>query len=1206
MAKIRIGKTVVNMPDADIAALQKEYFATNEPTVRIIDAAKMDLRQASIGGKNPFKKWDPSKPYQYERPVTVFDTETGHNDEILSVGAVKLAFNKLTREFEYVDSYERYYYATETKTQGYRERLSVHGLTQEKIAKLRRQQKGLRYGKYYDAAEQIKLREFIGDSIISGHNVENADIAWALGGEVKNSVIDTLIAMENMRGRGGNKLDEVFKDIFGKSMGEMGFSHHGAMSDTMATAMILGHLMNRNDVTGASLRYVLKHKGTSIAPLDNPDIYGSTGVVWGPYHGYLRDPNYYISRRNLRMADEFKDPKTGDLIPGMHWDDEQSEWDAYEDLRGGRRIAHTESMDKWAATFATLTSHIETYTRQVAQALRDLSGSAAVDQASARPRQISFLSKFVTSEPWEQNQRFIDAAQALHIPLADWGSYYKTARDYALKQGKLANTLEEERNLGAWSNELTDFNTKQKLWNEQWINKRLRDAGRAGEALKAGRITQRQYDEVTTSLGDVGDALDEAIKHTDTLEEEHNLGEWNNELTDFNKKQGLWNEQWIQKRLRDAGKAEKAYKEGRITKSQYDEVTTSLGDVGDALDEAIKHTDMWTSALMKLGQTKVFNPDRLFEAYEKGLGHVLGTARGVVPSGLLSPINRIADISMTNNRYRYAPFKATDNILNASPLTFAGIGAGIGSVIPGVGTLVGGAVGAGVGGALKLSTQVIGNVSEAQINRHYQQMSMGMNIVGVGIDLVMMPFKALAKATTLLTRAFGLLSGQIGNMGALGNPLTTLTGVGYSQYQGLEVAEGMLGLGKGTLNSQFENYARQKELLYTTGQMDQKRVVAASILGVFNDVYGSGDYGSMINTLAKRNLSASDIALVSQLDPHSAQVLEVMKSLGATSLQQLANPTALRGIYFNNITDTQRKNFRVDAYELGAMKGSIGNSFMRIADMVWNSGGKSLGEGINRIIAGVAEGKSFGSAWVELKELFKGNELWQTLKGGISSLWSGEIVPKLLGVVDKFMDLWLTALDHFVDVLAPFADKFMNTIMNLKVEGNPIRGYSIGIKQAGKHEYSFGIEGHSISEDMGGKHIQTAEQALLTIEQAEREGRRVRNINTGEYLTAEQARAYVESGFKDWHNYQRSFSTTAHNFIGVTRQGKDALFNELPAIAEAVKETAKQMATEVTTNIKLTIESGGRSETRTYTSAGGSMRNGNTLVTVSSYSNRSK
>ena len=1130
MAKIRIGKTVVNMPDANIAALQKEYFATNEPTVRIIDAAKMDLRQASIGGKNPFKKWDPSKPYQYERPVTVFDTETGHNDEILSIGAVKLAFNKLTREFEYVDSYERYYYATETKTQGYRERLSVHGLTQEKIAKLRRQQKGLRYGKYYDAAEQIKLREFIGDSIISGHNVENADIAWALGGEVKNSVIDTLIAMENMRGRGGNKLDEVFKDIFGKSMGEMGFSHHGAMSDTMATAMILGHLMNRNDVTGASLRYVLKHKGTSIAPLDNPDIYGSTGVVWGPYHGYLRDPNYYISRRNLRMASEFKDPKTGGLIPGMHWDDEQSEWDAYEDLRGGRRIAHTESMDKWAATFATLTSHIETYTRQVAQALRDLSGSAAVDQASARPRQISFLSKFVTSEPWEQNQRFIDAAQALHIPLADWGSYYKTARDYALKQGKLANTLEEERNLGAWSNELTDFNTKQKLWNEQWINKRLRDAGRAGEALKAGRITQRQYDEVTTSLG----------------------------------------------------------------------------DVGDALDEAIKHTDMWTSALMKLGQTKVFNPDRLFEAYEKGLGHVLGTARGVVPSGLLSPINRIADISMTNNRYRYAPFKATDNILNASPLTFAGIGAGIGSVIPGVGTLVGGAVGAGVGGGLKLVSQVIGNVSETQINRHYQQMSMGMNIAGVGIDLVMMPFKALAKATTLLTRAFGLLSGQIGNMGALGNPLTTLTGVGYSQYQGLEVAEGMLGLGKGTLNSQFENYARQKELLYTTGQMDQKRVVAASILGVFNDVYGSGDYGSMINTLAKRNLSARDMALVSQLDPHSAQVLEVMKSLGATSLQQLANPTALRGIYFNNITDTERRRFRVDAYELGAMKGSIGNSFMRIADMAWNSGGKSLGEGINRIIAGVAGGKSFGNAWTELKELFKGNELWQTLKGGISSLWSGEIVPKLLGVVDKFMDLWLTALDHFVDVLAPFADKFMNTIMNLKVEGDPIRGYSIGIKQAGKHEYSFGIEGHSISEDMGGKHIQTAEQALLTIEQAEREGRRVRNINTGEYLTAEQARAYVESGFKDWHNYQRSFSTTAHNFIGVTRQGKDALFNELPAIAEAVKETAKQMATEVTTNIKLTIESGGRSETRTYTSAGGSMRNGNTLVTVSSYSNRSK
>ena len=1129
MAKIRIGEPISRKLKEAFSSTG-DYFAT--------------LRQAAkYKAEGPIHPWDPSKKNQYERPIVVFDTETGHNDEILSVGAVKIAFNKVTRQFEKVDEYERYYYATETKSRGYRERLAVHGLTQDKIRELRRQQKGLKYDKFYTAQEQIKLREFIGESIISGHNVEEADIKWALGGNIKNSVIDTLTVMENMRGRGGNKLDEVFKDVFGMSMEQKGLPHHGAMSDALATAMILGELVNRKDVTGASLRYVMKHKGTSIAPLDNPDVFGSSGVTWGPYQGYKRDPNYYISRRNLLMASEFKDPETGEPISGMHWDDEQSIWDAYEDLRGsskgGRRIAHTESMDKWAATFASMASRIDTSTRQIAQTMTDLKGSAAIDQASARPRQISFLSKFVNSDVMEQNQQFMDAAQALHIPSTDWASYYKTAQDYALKQGKLANTLEEERNLGAWSNELTDFNAGQKAWNEQWINKRLRDAGRAGEALKAGRITQRQYDEVTTSLG----------------------------------------------------------------------------DVGDALDEAIKHTDMWTSALMKLGQVKAFNPDRLFEAYEKGLGHVLGAARGVIPSELLSPINRIADISMTNNRYRYAPFKAADNILNASPLTFAGIGAGIGSIIPGVGTVVGGAVGAGVGGALKLGTQVIGNVSEAQINRHFQQMSMGMNIVGVGIDLVMMPFKALAKATTLLTRAFGLLSGQIGNMGSLGNPLTTLTGIGYSQYQGLEVAEGMLGLGKGTLNSQFEDYARQKELLYTTGQMDQKRVVAASILGVFNDVYGSGDYGSMIDTLAKRNLSARDMALVSQLDPHSAQVLEVMKSIGATSLQQLADPTTLRGIYFNPLDSrkvwdaqsgqyvSERTAFRMDSYELGAMKGSIGNSFMRIADMVWRGGGKSLGEGINRIIAGVAEGGSFGNAWSELKELFKGNELWQTIKGGISTLWNGEIIPKLLNVASKFIDMWLTTLDHLVDVFTPFVDRFMNTIMNLKVEGDPFHGYEIKMRK--QHSgYEFGVEGER--GEKWGSGIQTKAGAMMVIAEAEQKGKRVWNRRTQEYLSPEQARMYVESGLETWHDYGGAFNETAHSFIGATKQGKDALFNELPAIAEAVKETAKQMATEVTTNIKLTIESGGRSETRTYTADGGSMRNGNTLVTVSSYSNRSK
>ena len=201
--------------------------------------------------------------------------------------------------------------------------------------------------------------------------------------------------------------------------------------------------------------------------------------------------------------------------------------------------------------------------------------------------------------------------------------------------------------------------------------------------------------------------------------------------------------------------------------------------------------------------------------------------------------------------------------------------------------------------------------------------------------------------------------------------------------------------------------------------------------------------------------------------------------------------------------------------------------------------------------------------------------------------------------------MWLSSLDHLVDVLAPFADKFMNTIMNLKVEGNPVKGYSIGFKQAGKREFAFDIEGHPLAENAG-QHSQTAEQALATIEQAEREGRRVWNANTGEWLSTAQARAYVESGWKDYHNYQDAFAKTAHSYIGFTKNGKDALFNELPAIAEAVKEGAQQVATEVTTNIKLTIESGGRSETRTYDANGGSARIGDTLVTVSNFANRSK
>lgn len=933
-----------DLNDPDTRKLYQE--ALKDERARIEDIAKTEFINTRPGMKSPFPKWDASHPEQYSRPITVFDTETGHNNEIVAIGAVKVALNNVTKKFETVDTYERYYMPTETRSKQWREALAVHGLTPDLLNKLRKQQHA-GYGKHYDAQEEIAFRKFFEGSILSGHNIDKADIPWALGDYLPHtSTIDTLTAMENIRGVGGNKLDQVFRDVTGKTMAQAGFGHHNALADTYATAVILEALLGQKNLTGQSLRYILNSdKIRHLVPKDTPDVYGESQVAWGPYKGYLKGVEYYMSRENLPMKPldecyDIMDPETGKFKPGWKIED------------FGMSRVDTE-VDQ---VMRSLAMQIRDTQKILSRSLRDLSGSLRISSASARPGKLRFLSKFVGEGPvykTDAPQAWKDAARVLGIPSNDLGKYYKSSYDYAVTQGKLT----EEQQLSM---------SRQK-----------------GYAM-----------------------------------------------------------------------ADKAYNEGRITKGQLKRVIAA-DNVAQALDEAVENTDAWTAALKKFSDIPVFNPDRLFSAFEGGMQHALGQMKGILPSYMTSPLRRYADLVSQNNRYNYAPFKAADNIMNAVVPSAGAIGEALGGPM-------GEGIGMGVAGLFKAGTQIWGNVKEAQISRQWNMTSMGLDILGISVDLITMPFKALAKTTGLLTRSFGLLSRQIGGMSQLGTPLTNLTGIGYSQYQGYEIAEGMIGLGRGTLNSLSEDFARQSQLLYTRGQVNTDRLVASSMLGVFNEVYGpQASMEKTVNALvAAGRTDATSMALVSQISPQLAQVLQVMSDLGVKQLSDLSNPTRLRGVYFNNLSDRERRNMRVDAYEYSAIAGSIGNSFKRIGDLVWRGGGKTLADSINRVIAGIAESSDWREAWGKIKDTFSDigdSSFIANIKDGLGSIWES-IKPKLLKGIDWFANTWLDVIGRMLEGMVGPVTEFLNYLRNFKVDYKIGKGFIIEQRYDPKKDKLKGIQ----------------------------------------------------------------------------------------------------------------------------------------------------
>ena len=940
------------------AAPGKDYFQT-------YDASRFNLDDA-VGYLRPQVK---GIRYGGPRVFTSLDIETDDNGRPITISALKQIYNTSIGKFETIDNFQRFYHAT---NRDLKESYLVHGLTSQKLKRLRGQQghqrmpdgsiNTLRYSNKYNESEAEALKKFIGSSIIVGHNIIDFDLPHLFNKPLNNQTIDTLFASRNQWPSQKNDLDAVFQRLYNKSMEQAGLPHHDSMSDVIATAMIAQKMLTFKGAVGDALRYVSTTHTTHIAPLDP---YLKSQVIKGLYNQYGQIGRYinmkdydgtYLSIEELMNAQEKWerdiDKHTGKpaLPEGMHYTDPTPNSD--------------------------IISDITLFTTSLADMGRQIKSAAETNGAFAQD-----MSKVFTSMRNDDMRKVRLAAARLDTD--DERETYLRGLGYG--ENELSSILKGVRELHEilkTNKEKSYLRTQEKL-----LDKELWKAKKRGDDLS--------IDVLELAHGTTAEEIWDAIAYS----KEREALEKDTEKRDL-----------IYARFKEGRNTQisKLLRHGRISESQAKqlELTGSYDELENAMDGVLLKNEKLLQIFGAISRIPMYNFEKIEQVFKGEVRGIMGSARGVIPNFLYSPFSRAVNAGMNSLNTWSAPGKAMYRIGGAVSNTLMGIGSALtigGGLAASTGAGVApGLIMMGVGGAIGLGSQVVGNVWEAGITRKGEDIQNMFNSIGMIKEIILMPLRLLASAIKLVIKGIHTLSGVLkgfaglmtsGLTGAMqmGNPLSVLTGTTYGNYYSSKLIDMATLQSPGTVNGMLENFAIQQQQLYTTGRLDTNRLVAASMLGVFNEVYGPTDnwntsMKSMINKLAggMKGQSSSQkqyiMALANAINPGTGAILQTMDTLGLTDYDELKRPA---GIFMRSegaISDW-RSGWQRAQWEYQAAGSQLGVSKNRISTSLWGKIGKPVFNTVNTIADAIANAMESGK-WEDIVGIVKegAKNLWSTLK----------------------------------------------------------------------------------------------------------------------------------------------------------------------------------------------------------------------------------
>jgi len=929
----------------------------------VINTDKVEYDQASLGGHLPQYFWHKSTDVNYKRPIVALDIETGHDNQVLSVAAIKFAQDK-SGSFQVLDTFERYFVAKNRDTADYKTNLAIHHLTPEIINKLRRHQAhaGLKYDKYYSKIDAAELRRFIGDTgVITGHNIAEFDLPILFGpqlqglndpsGQYFNSTIDTLVGLHNEYGMGGKRLGDVFQTLFGKTMEQAGLPPHNAMSDTIAQAMITEHILKSNTALGQQMRYVLKNPGVQLAPKDK---YIGSVFTTGRANDWRTEKYMDLNESMEERTQKFLDNAIG---PGMHVSKDFKSW-----------IGDNEDSAR-------------------------LAGELGAQRQSSGEIDVAGLSNSIDS----MKTMFANNLGSFQEIFSGLTANVNQLNIY--KRGSIAQTishLSQQTDAGKINSlfELYDISS-------QSARNKILDSADVYRKI-------REYRE-NTRISEHADAQRQSLGHKIDVMEAR----------------------------------------GRISPKQASELRLidSYQDLSTSMDNVLIKNEKLTRIYNTLGSMPLYNFDRWVGAIGNQWGGIKGSARGVVPDFALAPVSRFGDAFQNMLHASYEPYRRGWNVAKL-------VGSAAGGILGGALTANPMGVGAGMAvgnGAMSLLSNTIGNYGEAKINITGQTLQKQFNLLGGTLSILTSSFKLLSNTLKLVTGLFSgigvsataYMASGLNNMNSMGFPLTSLSGVSVNNYTGSFMMDRMLQQSRGTTNTAFENFARQKSNLMSMGVVDSNRLVAAARLGILNNVYFSNGptdkaYMNSVNHVAGLIRSGAgnsqDIMnWVEQVDPTMSKAVQKMLSLNLTDVADLMTPK-IRGIRYRNITEGEQSRFDWDQYEYGAVKQSMGFSKMRITDVLWRSFGKTLYGGLNDVMDELAQGnwktafetakKALSDTWSSIKQTFFGNK--DLSMGDLADkifepfqIGGKQFVSNIIGAFTQgalsIVDIWSSVIDTMID-----------------------------------------------------------------------------------------------------------------------------------------------------------------------------------------------
>lgn len=1087
-----------------------------------LDTANRTEKLESLTSPNMvgfFPQYDPASEHS-SFGLSQFDTETADdNRQIVEIAGVQVIWNKSKQHFEQLPNASirnQFFRLYNPPNARYLATEAVHGYNSSILDRIRQKfgmDKSLPIS--WNTQQLAEFKQWAKGTIFTGHNIYNADLAWIhnrKSGEFvfeepgfKQGFLDTFHLAEavygkSTKGEGRNKLQNLANRL-GVSASSLGLPAHAAWADSIVNLKVLEKIIQQNPENPAVQEFVkaMDYGNMQSHRKESPDPLHGSYLVTHTISGKPAGQGSVAKALKKKFKIKIKEKYINDLPSSLGMTEEEfieSNWDrsSYEEM--SMNDTDEDLKETWAYIGKRMGGGVsEAQHQQLLKAVAELAGWSKIN---LRERLLTQITNKGLSEsekryalrgagfvPREINNILhrssdLEAARIQRDKDAEY-------RNLRLRSGRfLAEQAAAGYSKAEWFEALRDAHrqgvltedmlaTAQQSRKNQDAREAAWEADKAARAKKEAARNDLEISAMAASLNSQSEVDYKAVR--EMLANKKTILDNTDYLTGAQKKQ--------------------------FTERTHDMVE-SLEEYQKAVQDTVKHNKLITGtikAMASAGQG-FYNPQGYWQAEVQGASEIGHAINGLLPS-IFRPAGQRAVTAMT--QFMQADIAPKQNLWNQlsniGNMAIAGGGA-----LAAANPLAGGIV-AGVGGALRLASNLVGGKAQADITEATKLMAGRINLLSASFSALLAPLKLLRGGLHGFLGLYGKLASIMGIR--YGMPYTGLTSISSSHYSAMLDADSAFGLKAGTINAMHNNMAFGQAGLYTSGQFDTNRLIAAARLGVFSSVYapmGGNTEEQMADTIDKLSsrMAGADkrtqqeiMYFAKSIDPAMPEILNRMAKLREAGIytggfKGFQNGSAFKNVQQWHMSTKENARWEWTSAEFSATRHQTDMALKRIATPLWGKLGQPIANAFNELLN-------------TLPNLISDKGVdWSKVKEAGARFWSR--VTETLGISSKSPD----------DLLKSALDKAKN-FLGSELGATLLKGLWTAIGYINKYE--------NLLLDALAPMIQRAKEYLSDIDfsiNIGKDGRLISfDIATPEEKKARN-RAFVESETTKWDSYKLS------------------------------------------------------------------------------------